>query len=480
MRRLGVGLIYLRELDPLFREDNPDLAVLELEPETFWEKLYPAGDRRAPRFVPNSEAMARIAALPQRKLVHSVGFPVGGSAAYEGDYVTPLVGAVRDLDAVWASAHLSFNTVTLPEGPEQVGFLLPPRQTQQGVDLAVANIAALRTGLTVPLAFETGVNYLRPRADELSDGAFFGAVAEGADCGILLDLHNLWANERNGRQPVRDVLDELPLDRVWEIHLAGGMMLDGYYLDAHSGPVPDEVLHLAADVVPNMVNLGAMNFEIMSGHVATLGLDGVRQQLARIAEVWRLPRVVRVVARPALAADASPPAVGADVAAWEQTLGALALGRHERHVGEGDPPFAELALDPAIPLFRRLVDEGRSGQLSRALHYTTIVMLASWGPARVHTLLGDYSAEVYPDAFAAGEADRFARYLRGRLERLPPTPYLSVVLSFEHALVRASLYGEPATIRWSIDPTELFESLDQGVLPASMSGQAFDMEIRPA
>ena len=78
MRRLGVGLIYLREVDPLYREGNPDLAVLELEPETFWEKLYPDSSSRTPWFQPNSAAMAQIAALPQTKLVHSVGFPLGG------------------------------------------------------------------------------------------------------------------------------------------------------------------------------------------------------------------------------------------------------------------------------------------------------------------------------------------------------------------------------------------------------------------
>ena len=80
-------------------------------------------------------------------------------------------------------------------------------------------------------------DYLRPRPGELGDGEFFAAVAEQADCGILLDLHNLWCNERDGRQPVRDVLAELRLERVWEVHLAGGEELVGYLLDAHS-PLP--------------------------------------------------------------------------------------------------------------------------------------------------------------------------------------------------------------------------------------------------
>ena len=480
MRRLGVGLIYLPEVDPLYREGNPDLAVLELEPETFWEKLYPDSASRTPWFQPNTAAMERIAALPQTKLVHSVGFPVGGTEPYQADYVTPLVAAARDLDAVWASAHLSFNQISTAEGPEQVGFLLPPRQTRRGVEVAVANITRLAGGLNVPLAFETGVNYLRPRPEELSDGEFFGSVAEAADCGILLDLHNLWANERNGRQSVRAVLDELPLDRVWEIHLAGGMMLDGYYLDSHSGPIPDEVLGLAAEVVPRMPNLGAMNFEVMPTYVQDMGLDGVRAQIGRIAEVWRLPRRQRVVA-PRPARDVHPMAGAAedDVLAWEQILGIGAVGHRSDGAGAMAATLADLGDDPAIPLFRRLIGEGRSSQISRALHYTTVVMLACWGPETVHALLEDYSAEVYPDTFAAGEADRFARYVLGRLDDLPSIPYLAEILTFEHALARASLFGEPAVVRWSVDPAELFASLDRGAVPTTLAEHVFEMQISP-
>src|ERR1044072_2300645 len=101
MRPLGVGLVYLTELDPLFREDNPDLSVLELEPETFWEKTYRDEAPGKVVYEPNAEVMERIAALPQRKLVHSVAFPVGGSACHSGDYVTPLADAVGALNAPW-------------------------------------------------------------------------------------------------------------------------------------------------------------------------------------------------------------------------------------------------------------------------------------------------------------------------------------------------------------------------------------------
>jgi uncharacterized protein (UPF0276 family) len=479
MRHLGVGLIYLTEVDQLFREDNPDLAVLELEPETFWEKIHPEGAARPPAYLPNAEAMARVAALPQKKLVHSVGFPVGGTARYDGDYVKPLADIVRELNAPWASAHLSFNTISTPSGSEQVGFLLPPRQTREGVELAVRNIKELASGVGVSFAFETGVNYLKPRADELSDGAFFAAIAEGADSGILLDLHNLWANERNGRQPIESVLEELPLDRVWEMHLAGGMELDGYYLDAHSGGIASELIDLAARVIPRLPNLGAMMFEIQAGYFPQLGLDGVRQQLTVMNELWRLPRTKRIVVRRDEVPTILATEPAGDIAQWETTLGALAVGHPTADMTEPAPDLAGLADDPAIAIFNKLIGEARSGQIARGLHFTTILMLASWGPATVQALLDEYQSETYPDIFAAGEGDRFARFLASRLDRLPPSPYIREVLRFEHALVRAALYGERATVQWNVDPVELFDTLELGRVPETVTPQSFAMEIVP-
>src|SRR5204863_1075375 len=128
----------------------------------------------------------------------------------------------------WASDHLSFNHTA----EFATGFFLPPRQTMAGVEAAAAAISRLRAALQVPLAVETGVNYLRPRTDELPDGEFVARVIETADCGLLLDLHNVYCNSVNGRQPIEEFLDQLPLERVWEVHLAGGFEMDGFYLDA--------------------------------------------------------------------------------------------------------------------------------------------------------------------------------------------------------------------------------------------------------
>src|SRR4029453_5953432 len=91
----------------------------------------------------------------------------------------------------------------------------------------------------VPFAFETGVNYLQTRQDEIPDGEFVAELGRGGDCGILLDLHNIYCNQLNGRQTVEKFLSQIPLDRVWEMHVAGGFEMDGYVFGGYLVALPD-------------------------------------------------------------------------------------------------------------------------------------------------------------------------------------------------------------------------------------------------
>lgn len=228
-------------------------------------------------------------------LVHGVGFPVGGCEPPDPAGVALTAGCAARLGAAHWSEHLSFNRAVISGRGVEAGFLLPPAQTAAGVAAAVEHVAAYRRAADLPFLIETGVNYLRPRAGELSDGAYIAGVADRADCGILLDLHNLLTNQRNGRQPVAAVLDELPLDRVLEVHVAGGFEVDGYYLDAHVG-VPDaELLALTASVLPRLPNLRAVMFEAVPEALVSLGASGVREVLVALHRVVDGQREVRGV-----------------------------------------------------------------------------------------------------------------------------------------------------------------------------------------
>jgi uncharacterized protein len=456
MRPLGVGVVYWTALDPLVRSDC--VEVVELEPQTLWTKALTTSGWT---YRLNEPLFDAVANLPQPKLLHGVGHPLAGTVDDPIEALPLLRRMAERLDAPWVSEHLSFNRVRRGAQVHETGFLLPPSQTAAGARVAAAGVRRFRRALGRPTAFETGVNYFRPQPGEIDDGAYFAGVAAQADCGIVLDLHNLWCNERNGRQPVSAAVAQLPLDRVWELHFAGGMALDGFWLDAHSGAIPPAVLELAADLIPRLPRLGALIFEILPEHLDRIGLEGVQRELETLHALWRL----RAPTRPGAAVpsirshDAAPAA--ADLAAaraWEAAV-ADSLAR---------PPCGPLAADPGAPLLRKLVRDFRSANITRAMKFTLTTLLLSLGADSVRTLLDDYFVTCPPDAFAAAEAHQFGTFLTRRPHLLAAVPHLAEVLAFERALIGAALLGESATVEWHCDPAQLLEELDQGRLPGQL------------
>jgi uncharacterized protein (UPF0276 family) len=417
-------------------------------------------------------AMERLVELPQRKLVHSIGTPVGGTRLGDRRQLPLLREAIARLDAPWCSEHLSFNVAGGANGPFFTSFMLPPRQTPEGVRRAAESVRALAGLLQAPLAIETGVSYLRPRSDELRDGQFVAAVAEAAGCGILLDVHNIWTNELNGRQPIASYLDDLPLHRVWELHLAGGQEHAGYWLDAHSGAIPDEVLAVARDVLEGTPNVGALIFELMPEQVATLGHDGLRRQLEAMHLLWdgRPARADPPARRPLPPAFEGDGPEG-DVEAWEDALGALAIGLKPR----GDLA-AELAADPGVGVVRTMVEAARAGSLVTSLRLSMRLLLLHEGEQGTRAIMRGFWDSAAPEPFAGDEGLAFAAYLASSPLRLP---FLEDVVAFELALLRASISGETTMVRFATDPAQLLGALAEGRMPEDVALGEYEFEVAP-
>lgn len=420
--------------------------MLEVEPQTTWLE---SPDSDTP-FVVRSEVSDHIASLPGRRLVHSIGAPVGGSARGHPAQLPLLRDAVERLGAPWASEHLSFNRTS----EFFTGFFLPPRQTEAGVETCVEAINSLREALGVPLAIETGVNYLRPRADEMPDGEFVAAVVETAECGILLDLHNVYCNERNGRQSVDTFLSQLPLERVWEVHLAGGFELDGFWLDAHSGAVPEPLRGYCRDVVPALPNLKAIIFEVFSSFLPRFGLDGVRQELENLHELWEQRSTAVTQSTPRY----RPPLPAASVTPeeWEHALGSMVIGRSPRTGLEHD-----LAGDPAVSLIQALVKEFRASMVVGAIRLSSRFLMLALGPAVFRSVLEDFWSTTPPRQYAGTEATAFADYLLAKDLRIPQ---FQSILAFERAALDTLRDGETRTVRFTVDPLPMLRALADGVL----------------
>jgi len=447
---LGVGIVYSSGLEPLLEADPALFDVVEIEPQTTWlEKPDRPGE-----ILVRSDVDEHLASLPFHKLVHGIGTPVGGAVAGNTVQLQLLRETVRKLKAPWASEHLAFN---LTPG-FFTGFFLPPRQSPAGLELYAGAIHRFKEAVGVPVAIETGVNYLRPRSDEIPDGEFVAELVERAGCGILLDLHNIYANERNGRQTVAQFLDQIPLDRVWEIHLAGGFEMEGYWLDAHSGAIPDSLFAMSQEIIPRLPNLKAIVFEVFSSFLPAFGLDGVRAEMHRLRELWELRRPT--VAAPRhwrLHAQALATANGPGVAEWEHTLGGLAIGRR------ADTPLGrELGSDDGVQLMQALIREFRASMVVGVYRLSCRLMMLALTPDVFRAILEDFWTREPPRQYASSEAEAFMDYLRAQNLRLPQ---LAKIVEFEKAAMDTLIDGQSRVVQFSSDPFPLLRALTEGRLP---------------
>jgi uncharacterized protein len=389
---LGVGLIATGGVDLLWSDIEDVVDVVEVEPQTLWDHSSADGRQLERR------ALGWLRTLGRPLLSHGVGFPVGGTFPPDPDGVRAAARSARELDAVHWSEHLSFNRAG-PRG-DHAGYLLPPIPTLECVAAAVRHISSYQQLLDRPFLVETPASYLRPMPGDLSDGEYVAHIAERADCGILLDLHNIWTNELNGRQSVADFVEAIPLERVWEVHLAGGFELEGYHLDAHVGPVAEPLLQIARQVVPRLPNVRALMFEAVPESVVDLGGAGLRAVLEQLRQLARLP----VTSSPV---DRRRPQDRRGVrtsttAAREAALLAFTT-RHSDMAPEGDR---------GAEVLRLLTDEARLSLLAAHRAKELGQLLRRHGPDRTEQLLQAFLAETAASSWPGDQAAAFDLWLR--------------------------------------------------------------------
>lgn len=482
---LGVGLVVFPDLLPLLDDLDDVLDVYEVEPQTYW--LPTGGGRERWRF--DHATYDAIATRGKPVLAHGVSAPVGGAALPDPTMVESFARSVELLGAVAASEHLATNTIRHQRGSIETGVFMPPCPTAAGVERAAAAVSAYQAVLDVPFGVETGVNYLAPRDDELADSEIVRRVVGATGCGIVLDLHNLWCNERNGRETVADALANLPLADVTEVHLAGGFELGGFYLDAHSGATPPPVLEIAAAVLPSLVAARAVVFEVLPAFVWRVGLDPLRAHLAALGDLVRAartasseperPAAVRptIMAEPVWDAAAVQALTDADAERRQPGTGCAAGG--ERTPPTPDDWDAGLAQavtgvdlgarlfedEPGIGVMRRIVDSGRRGRLVSAARTTMRLLMISIPGEAMDAVLDAYCRARPPALWGHDEAHAFLDWAESNV-RLP-VARLADAIAVDRALMRHAVDGEPQHVLLDGDPHELAAALAVGRVPTT-------------
>ncbi|MFP2934216.1 DUF692 family multinuclear iron-containing protein, partial [Pyxidicoccus sp. 3LG] len=279
-RRLGVGLTYIPG-SPAVEASRGAVDFLELSPDILCHEHVEGGTRRLVPQPARLEQMLRdTEGVPV--VVHGLGLSIGSARGWNTGYLE-LLDAMRELRPFfWHSEHLGFLTVDGPGGGElNVGTPLPLPFTEEALEMLVPRGAALARRYEVPFLLENLTWYLPglPSDGGRDEVAFLNDFVERSGCGLLLDLYNLHCNAVNHRFDAFEALGRLRLDRVVQVHVAGGDTHDGFLMDVHSDVVPEPVWEMLEWLMPRAPNLAGVSYELLEE--ARLGPDVVLQQLER-------------------------------------------------------------------------------------------------------------------------------------------------------------------------------------------------------
>jgi len=195
------------------------------------------------------------AILEQYRVVqHGVSLYFGSADPLNREHLKKLKRLVQRTRTPWLSDHLCWGSVDGSYSHD----LLPMPYTLAVAKHTAEKIRQARDFLEVPICVENVSSYAEFHQSEMTEWEFLAEVVEQADCGILLDVNNIYVSSQNHGFDPFDYIRGVQAERVGQIHIAGHSRYRKFILDTHDHPVPDPVWDLYAEVIRRC------------GHTATL------------------------------------------------------------------------------------------------------------------------------------------------------------------------------------------------------------------
>lgn len=283
--RLGIGLMFNPALLPYLRSNIQSIDFLEIIPDTFWTDFGPSHQKRFVEIAPYVE-IANWAAERVTIVAHHLGLSLGTADPLDFEYLRQLKLWQQRYQFPWHSDHLAIARVPGSNRLEHSGVGIPVVFDTGMLRLISNRIFQIQSHFPVPFLAENSVNFLNIIEQDFSECEFLNRLTKDTGCGLLLDLHNLYANARNHRFDPFEFLAQLDLGQVIEIHIAGGSEFAGMWTDSHSGPCPEPVWDLLEWVLPRTSNIRGVTFEFHHSYYPVLGEKGIHAQLTRARSIW--------------------------------------------------------------------------------------------------------------------------------------------------------------------------------------------------
>jgi len=187
-------------------------------------------------------------------VMHGVSMFIGGTDPLDLGYLDQLAALAKQVEPAWISDHLCWT------GVQGVNLhdLMPLPYTEEALVHVVDRVRRVQDKLGRRILLENVSSYISFAQSQLTEWEFLAAVAERADCLLLLDINNVHVSAHNHGFAALDYLDGLPAARVQQFHLAGHEHGGGLLIDTHDAPVVDAVWHLYVEAVRRFGRVSTM------------------------------------------------------------------------------------------------------------------------------------------------------------------------------------------------------------------------------
>lgn len=173
-------------------------------------------------------------------VLHGVSMSIGSTDPLNWAYLKELKSLRDRVSARWVSDHLCWNGT---QG-RNTHDLMPMPHTEEALRHVVQRVREVQDFLEAPLVLENVSSYAVFAASTMTEWDFISAVAKEADCGLLLDVNNVYVNAINHGFDPHAYLRALPMDRVVQFHVAGHAHMGTHVIDTHAGSVAADVWEL--------------------------------------------------------------------------------------------------------------------------------------------------------------------------------------------------------------------------------------------
>ncbi len=223
---LGVGLRSVHYAHIL--QQQPDVDWFEIISENYMDS------QGRPRYV--------LDQIAERYpiVMHGVSLSIGSSDPLDREYLLKLKRLASCVNAAWVSDHLCWTGVA----GRNTHDLLPVPLTEQTLRHVVERIRVVQDVLERPFVLENPSSYVTFACSEMPEWEFLSRMAEEANCGLLLDVNNVYVSSVNHDVDPVEYVENVPPERIVQCHLAGHTNCGTHLVDTHDGHVIDPVWDL--------------------------------------------------------------------------------------------------------------------------------------------------------------------------------------------------------------------------------------------